>query len=139
MIKKAGRPKIDLEMVFTKIKPYLQLGYKLHKACLLGDIAYSTIKPYYDNDDNFRNKIDRERSIPSMKAREVWVKAIVEGGDLQASQEWLSTQEKEDFSKTTEIKDITERTDEGLLILREIIQARRIKAKKQNELGEGKK
>lgn len=122
-VKKAGRPPINLDETFTKIKPFLQLGYKLHKACLYALIPYTTVKPYYDKNDDFRNKIERERTLVNTVARKNLVKAI-QDGDLKASLDWLETQEKDEFSKRQEVKDVTPE-DEGLKLLQELVQAKK--------------
>jgi len=134
-IKKVGRPQINLDETFTKISPYLLLGYSFHKACLYAEVPYSSVIIYYNDDEDFRNRIERERTDPSRKARKNLIDAI-NAGNLQVSQEWLEAMEKEDFSKLAQVKDVTERTDEGILILREIIATRRLKAQKAKELAE---
>lgn len=128
VINKGGRPKKTpeeiqkmLDEVFTKIQPYLQLGYSFHKACLYAQIPYTTYKPYYDEDEVFRNKIERERTLTNMVARKNLVNAIKEG-DLKSSLEWLQAHEKEDWSKRQEVQDVTPRENKTVLLLQEIIE-----------------
>ncbi len=95
-----GRPPADaddgLEEVFTKIQPYLQLGYSFHKSCLFAQIPYTTYKKYYDENLNFRNKIERERSQVNLTARRNIVDKI-NAGDTKLSLRWLESFEKDDF------------------------------------------
>ncbi len=105
-MKKAGRPRIDIEKYFTKIQPYLQLGYSLHKACLYAETPYTSLKPYYDEDENFRNRVERERNYPNVRARRALLNAI-EKDDAKVAIEWLQSMEKDDFSKRTEVEAIT--------------------------------
>jgi len=119
-IKKVGRPKIDVDDYFAKIQPYLQLGYSLHKACLYAEIPYRQLHDYYVEDEDFRNRVERERTLVNAAARRNLVEAIKKG-DIKASMEWLETQEKDDFSKRTEVEHIEEKENEELKLLREIV------------------
>ena len=130
--KKVGRPPADLEKYFTKIQPYLMIGYTLHKACLHGEVPYSTLIPYYNENEDFRNRIERTRTLPNVQARQNMVNAIA-AGDVKVSQTWLEAMEKDEFSKMQEVKDVTP-VDEGVILLREIIVARRLKMRKTKEL-----
>lgn len=130
-----GRPKIDLDIAFHKIQPYLQLGYPFHKACLMGEVADSTLYPYYMNDEEFRKRCDREKGLPGIMARRNLVNAI-NNGDTKISVEWLERVEGEDFAKVQKIEDITP-VEEGVILLREIIATRRkIKAELPPEEGQ---
>lgn len=98
-----GRPRADIEEGFTKIKPFLQLGYSMHKACLFAGYPYTTLKFYYDTEDDFRNKIDREQLIVNTQARKNWVNKIIVEKDYQSSKEWLEARERDDFAKRKEL------------------------------------
>lgn len=136
---KAGRPKIDLDEVLRKTKEFLNLGYSLHKACMLGNVAYSTVKPYYNDDEDFRNRVERERTDLALQARRNIEKAIREGKDnLEISKDWLERLEPDDFSKVHKVKDETPQ-DEGVVLLREIIAVQRLEARKAKALEEGEK
>jgi len=142
-----GRPAVNLDEAFTKIQPYLQLGYTFHKACLYAQVPYSTLIVYYTDDKDFQNKVERERGIVSLTARRNLVNAIrgqdeikdKDGRllqpkvppDIQVSKEWLETQEKDDWSKRTEVRDVTNEGNEGIILLREIITERRQIAKEK--------
>lgn len=93
----AGRPKANIEEYFANIKEFLRLGYSLHRACQLGMTPYRTIKDYYNNDEDFRKKIDRERNWINSIARRNLVKKIEEG-DIKISLEWLKHTEREEFT-----------------------------------------
>lgn len=91
-----GRPQANLDECFTKIQPYLQLGYSFHKACLYAEIPYTTYKKYYDENQDFRNKIDKERSQVNLTARKNIVDRI-KTGDTKLSLRWLESFENDDF------------------------------------------
>ena len=133
--KKVGRPPADLEKYFTKMQPFLQLGYTLHKACLYAEVPYSTLIPYYNENEHFRNRLERERTLPNVQARRNIVNAIA-NGDVQVSKTWLEAMEKEEFSRLSQVEDVTP-VDEGVILLREIIAARRLKVHKKKELTSG--
>lgn len=122
-MKKMGRPKTDLNLSFMALKPYLQLGYSFFKACLLSDQAYTTILPYYQNDETFRNKIDREKTLPNIVARRNIINAL-NNGDTKISIEWLERMESEEFAKIQKVEDVTP-VEEGVILLREIVATRR--------------
>jgi hypothetical protein len=115
-----GRPPINLEDSLEKLKPFLQVGYSFWKSCQFAQIAYTTLKFYYDNDDSFRNKIEYERAKVNILARQNLIKAI-QGKDTKMSLEWLDRMEKDDFSKRTEItgkdgKELAKGIDDGKVL-----------------------
>jgi hypothetical protein len=109
---KKGRPKIDLMKEFEKIKPYLQVGYSFHKACVLGRVNYTTLYNYYKEDEEFRNMVERERSLVNVLARQVIIEKIRDEKDSKLALEWLDRMEKDDFSKRLEL-DLTDENDAG--------------------------
>jgi hypothetical protein len=118
--RKVGRPRIDVEKYFAKIQVYLLLGYSLHKSCLYAEVPYRQLKDYYDEHEDFRNKVERTRDYPNVRARMTLIFAI-EQGDVKSAIEWLEAMEKDDFAKRTEVKDVTETDSEELTLLREIL------------------
>jgi len=131
---KPGRPKADLDKCFADLQPYLQMGYSFFKSCLYANVAYSTYIIYYNSDEEFRNKLERERAKPNLQARKNIIAALMEG-DTKISLEWLQAMEKEEFSRLEMTKDISER-DEGIILLREIIAHRRLKKAEAKQLPE---
>lgn len=134
----AGRPPIDHEAYLAKIRPFLQLGYSMHKACLYADVPYRQLHEHANTDENFRNKVVRERTTPNLIARRNLVNAINKG-DLEVSKDWLERLEADEFGKVQQVKDITDEPDEGILLLREIIRERRLSIKRPKQLPKGKK
>jgi hypothetical protein len=57
--KPEGRPPVDKEAIFQKLKPYLQTGLSVNKACLEAQIPKSTVYDLIQNDDEFSEKISR--------------------------------------------------------------------------------
>jgi hypothetical protein len=129
----SGRPKVDLDDAFLKIQPYLQLGYSFHKSCLHAEYPYSTIIPYYNDDEGFRNKVERERTLLNVVARRNISNAINKDKNLDASRDWLERMESDEFTKVHKVEDVTPQ-DEGVLLLRAIILERRLYVKKQKKI-----
>lgn len=97
-----GPKPTDLEEAFAKLQPFLQVGYSFHKACIMALIPYTTLRFYYNEDEEFRNKIERERNLVNVVARRNIIKTINEG-KVGISLEWLDRMEKDEFSKRTEL------------------------------------
>jgi hypothetical protein len=110
--KNKGRPKIDLQAEFEKIKPFLKVGYSLHKACILGRVNYTTLYNYYKEDEEFRNMVERERNLVNVLARQVIIEKIRDEKDSRLALEWLDRMEKDDFSKKLELE-LTNENDIG--------------------------
>lgn len=98
----AGRKPTDLTEAFTNLQPYLQVGYSFHKACIMALVPYTTLKFYYNEDEDFRNKIERERNLVNVVARTNIINSIKKG-KVGNSFEWLDRMEKDEFSKRTEL------------------------------------
>ena len=133
----AGRPKIDVDLYFAKIEANLQLGYSLHKACLYAQVPYRQLHEYYDNNEDFRNKVEAVRGSLAVRARRNLAEVILndeikdEKGNVlrkkfpqpmvnDVSLEWLSSLEKDDFSKLTQVEDVSGK-DEGVEMLRIVV------------------
>lgn len=115
-----GRPpkiKGGLDEVFAKLQPFLKVGYSFHKACLFALVPYRTYIDYYNDDEEFRNKIQVEQNKVNIKAREN-LAAAVNDGDPKVSAFWLERQEKEDWAQRKEFKDVSE--SEVVKVLRAI-------------------
>ena len=74
-------PKANLDEVFTKIQPFLQVGYSFHKACVMALVPYSTVYPYFCDayptyDQAFHDKCERERNLVNIVARQNIIQAI---------------------------------------------------------------
>lgn len=101
IIDKGGRPPADIEHYLDLLKPFLQLGYSVVKACSLANVPKSTVYDYIKADQKFSDKITLYQTLASQAARQNIVKEIVEKKDTKLSQWWLehSKDDKEDFSQ----------------------------------------
>lgn len=115
------QPKANLDEAFTKLQPFLQVGYSFHKACLMALLPYSTLYPYYADsypetfDEDFHNRCERERNLVNIVARQNIIKVIKGEKDkagnvivppsVPDSFKWLERQEPEDFSPGQKITD----------------------------------
>jgi len=59
--KEVGRPAADIEGYFTKMVPYLNLGLSVYRACNQADVPYTTVRDYYNQDEDFRRRVDLAR------------------------------------------------------------------------------
>jgi hypothetical protein len=121
--KRLGRPPIDLVETFRKLQPFLQLGYSIYKSALMGEVPYTSLWEYCQSDEDFRKKLERERTLPNVVARRNIVSAI-NSGDVKTSIDWLERNEGDEFAKVQKIEDITP-VEEGVILLREIVATRR--------------
>lgn len=102
-VRKVGRPRLDVNDLFEDLKPFLQVGYSLYKACILADIPYVTVYRRYNEDEDFRRKVDRERNMVNVLARQIIIEKMQEERDPKLAMEWLDRMEKDEFSKKVEI------------------------------------
>lgn len=95
--------KIDRDEYFARLQPFLELGYSLHKASLLSEVPYRTVKDWYEEKDGeFANKVERERRKVNAVARKVWYQKIA-SGNYQAAKEWLERIEKDELGQSLDI------------------------------------
>jgi hypothetical protein len=92
---------------FEKIKPFLQLGYSLYRACQFAGLNYKMIYNHYERNEDFKNKVERERNLVNTQARKILIKAMMGDNkvpsDPKLALEWLDRMEKDEFSKRIEI------------------------------------
>lgn len=99
--------KADIENYVTNIAPFLEVGCSLHEACLHGVVPYTTVKDYYDKDDEVRKKIDRLKNNIILEARSVIYKQI-QDGDKDIAKWYLERKKKDEFSLKYEQSTINE-------------------------------
>jgi hypothetical protein len=92
---------------FEKIKPFLQLGYSLYRACQFAGLSYRVVYNHYQRNEDFKNKVERERNLVNTQARKILIKAMIGDDkmppDPKLALEWLDRMEKDEFSKRIEI------------------------------------
>jgi len=92
---------------FEKIKPFLQLGYSLYRACQFAGLNYRRVYNHYQRNEDFKNKVERERNLVNTQARKILIKAMIGDDknppDPKLALEWLDRMEKDEFSKRIEI------------------------------------
>lgn len=92
----------DKEKVIDALEPYFKMGMSVNKACKSAGFPQSTVQTWIDNDDALRLKIGVLQSLPGHKARANWI-AKMEEGDYNASKEWLTKTERDEFSERSEL------------------------------------
>lgn len=92
------------EKVIEAVRPYLQLGYSVHKACKNACIPQSTFQTWVDKDDDLRSNVISWQNRVSSKAREVVAKDI-NTGDVGSAKWWLERQERKEFGNRPEVDD----------------------------------
>lgn len=86
------------------IKPYLQLGYSLKKACEYAGIPYTTIFEWVKGNDTLRTEITAWQGMVNTQARQNIVEHIMGNKkkgiepSLETSKWWAERREKDDFS-----------------------------------------
>lgn len=93
----------DKEKILEALKPYLQLGYSVNRACILAQITNSTIWTWIEREPELRVKIRSWQNMVSAKSREVIVKSI-QANNKEDAKWWLERREKKSFSTRTETK-----------------------------------
>jgi hypothetical protein len=92
---------------FEKIKPFLQLGYSLYRACQFAGLNYGMVYHHYQRNEDFKNKVERERNLVNTQARKILIEAMIGNDekppDPKLALEWLDRMEKDEFSKRIEI------------------------------------
>lgn len=91
----------DKEKVIQALKPKFQLGCNLKKACEYAGIPYTTVHNWVMNDEALRIQIQAWQNEPNELARANWINKLNEG-DFQASRDWISKKEKDEFSDRVE-------------------------------------
>jgi hypothetical protein len=94
---KRGRPSKFTPEVVTKLLAAFNMGYNDTEAVLHAEISRKSYYAYLNEHPDFRNRINRAKIEPTIKAKEVVVNAV-NAGDLKASQWWLERKAASEFS-----------------------------------------
>lgn len=92
-----------LELI-EAIKPYLQLGYSLRKACEYAGLPYTTIYEWVKDNETLRTEIVAWQGMVNTQARQNIVEHIMGNKkkgiepSLETSKWWAERREKDDFS-----------------------------------------
>jgi|TARA_Y100000310_G_scaffold145087_1_gene144438 hypothetical protein len=92
----------DKDSVIEALRPYLQLGCSVNKACNYAGIAQSTVQTWIDNDPDLRLKFTSWRNMVSASARKNIAECVIKG-EIEESKWWLERREKADFSTRSEL------------------------------------
>lgn len=83
------------------LRPFLQLGCSVRKACEYAGVPNSTVLTWVEADDDLRARVTAWQNEMNTLARRNWKEKLVDG-DYQASKEWLQSKEKKEFSTRQE-------------------------------------
>lgn len=89
------------EETIEALSEFFKLGCSVKKACEYGGIPQSTVATWIQNDDALRIKITAWQNEMNTLARRNW-KDQLEKGDYNASKDWISKKEKDEFSDRVE-------------------------------------
>jgi len=64
------------KIIYEDLQKYFLLGQSLRRACINGQIPYTTFKEWYDNDESLRIIVNSWRHYPLMKAEEVIINSF---------------------------------------------------------------
>jgi len=112
-----GRPPVDdreLDAWLTKLKPFLQQGLSLHKACLQADIPYRTALRRYQDTEWFCQKVDGYLSYTAVMVNNIFLSRLMPINDKRNGLMDLRNKlikgeiKQEDFNKLQVEYDINE-------------------------------
>lgn len=87
-----------------RIKPYLQLGYSVARACDYAGIPHRTIYDWINEDEELRNEVKAWQGMVNTQARQNIVEHIMGNKkkgiepSLEISKWWAERRERDDFS-----------------------------------------
>lgn len=99
------------------VKPYLQLGYSIPRACSYAGLPKTTLYTWISKDPVLQRQIEAWQGLVNTKARQNIVEHIMGNEkrgikpDLETSKWWVERREKEDFSTRVDIS-----SEEGMEI-----------------------
>ena len=93
--------KRNKEETLEVLKEFFQLGCSVKKACEYGGIPESTVATWIAADDALRIKIYAWQNEMNTLARRNWKDKMI-NGDYNASKDWISKKEKDEFSDRIE-------------------------------------
>jgi len=102
IVKKAGRPPVNIENYVAKISEFLVLGYSIKKACALANVPYRTVYDYHNKDEDIRTRLDNMINETNMHAR-AKIKSRISGKqyDRNANEFWLKNMDEDFKDKPT--------------------------------------
>jgi len=93
--------KRNKEETLEVLKEFFQLGCSVKKACEYGGIPESTVATWIASDDALRIRIYAWQNEMNTLARRNWKDKMI-NGDYNASKDWISKKEKDEFSDRIE-------------------------------------
>ncbi len=96
MASAVGRPAVIDEGTVLKLEVALRDGFSVSRACELSGISRSTYYKYYQEDEEFSDRMALSQQWLVERAKEVIVQAINEG-DIRACKWWLERRAKDEF------------------------------------------
>jgi len=93
----------ERKTMIEAIRPYLQCGYNLKKACVTACLNYETIQKWVKKDTALSIKVSGWQGLVSAKAR-MNIAQSINRGDESNSKWWLERRERDDFSTKIENK-----------------------------------
>lgn len=120
---KRGRPSKFTPEVVTKLLAAFNLGYNDTEAALYAGISRKTFYDYINERPDFRNKINRAKIAPIIKAKEVVVNAL-NSGDVNAAKWWLERKAANEFStKPRPEPDVPDELSEHIEAIANVVKA----------------
>lgn len=88
------------EEIIELLRPYLELGYSVNKACSLAGFPQSTVATWLTDDEVLRLKVEGMQNAVNLNARKN-IAANIKEGKIDDSKWWIEKTDK-DFSPKTE-------------------------------------
>jgi len=116
-----GRPSKLTPQVVTKLVAAFNMGYNDTEATAYSGISRKTFYDWMCDKPDFRNKINKAKMQPTLKAKEVLVNAL-NSGDLNAAKWWLERKSASEFStKPSEVSIIPPELQEYIAQISDIV------------------
>ena len=93
--------KVNIDLYLTNIEPFLKVGCSLPEACLHGAVPYTTVKDYYDKEEDIRKKIDCWKNWDILLARQSVVNGLQE--DSKLAMDYLKNKKSDEFGTKQKI------------------------------------
>lgn len=106
----------EREEIIQSIKPYLELGYSINRACIIAGIPYQTVHNWVNQKETLGIRIKAWQNAVNAEARKILVNQIKNEKDKEISKWWLERREKNDFS-TKQEQEIKQTNYESDLII----------------------
>ena len=99
----AWRPSAMTQEAILKLEKAFSYWLTDEEACFEANVSTTAFYDYQAKNEDFKKRKEIYKKSPNIAAKKVWTDEI-NGGNYQASKEWLERRDKEHFSIRTEVE-----------------------------------